>query len=277
MMQRGRPWTLRLELHDPSANSHKFWLATGRGRHEPVEIHYGRVGNKAQVIVKDWTYVEAKAPEKEAKGYSYVTTPFVRMDPANFGGSPTVVTPKPTSSPVTPVSSQPQGVHPPVGLPAVRVPVNTPDLWRCDVGGVTVYIRGEFLDLDFDVFPAPWQGAVFQTFRDDYAAFCTSQGHGGSVEWKFANKIHKYRLTSTDKVLFLAIVAWLQKQIGLQATPLHPPAKLFGPYGKVVQVAPKGNGVWHALSALGDKMFELTKQGARDLVAEYPHITVVGL
>lgn len=77
---RGRPWTFRMEC--TTGRSNKFWLATGRGVTEPVEIHYGRIGTRGTVIVKDWSYVEQKAPEKEAKGYVYVPTPFIRADQA---------------------------------------------------------------------------------------------------------------------------------------------------------------------------------------------------
>ena len=45
-MLNGKPWTFRLEFHGQTSNgnpSHKFWLATGRARNEPVEIHYGGV------------------------------------------------------------------------------------------------------------------------------------------------------------------------------------------------------------------------------------------
>jgi len=71
-MGRGRPWTFRLEC--TTGGSNKFWLATGRGRNEPVEIHYGAIGSKGTILVKDWAYVEAKTPQKVAKGYDYADT-----------------------------------------------------------------------------------------------------------------------------------------------------------------------------------------------------------
>jgi len=123
LMLKGRPWTFRLEYQGTNPNnqsgwSTKFWLATGRGQSEPVEIHYGMIGNKPQVIVKDWAYTETKATEKVAKGYFYADTPFVRVrqttiDAATHPGSLGVAAapgfpklnppaPKPTPKPLPP-------------------------------------------------------------------------------------------------------------------------------------------------------------------------------
>jgi hypothetical protein len=119
---------------------------------------------------------------------------------------------------------------------------------------------------------------VFQSFRDDFRAFCMKWTHmDQKVDWQFTNKVHTFRVQSISRGLFDGLVVWLKGQIGLASAPLRPPPNLTGPYAKVVQVAARGKGIWHALNALGDKVFDLTKQGAQDLVAEYPHITVAGL
>lgn len=77
LMGLNRPWTFALNCTHQGAN--KFWLATGRGRNEPVEIHFGSIGSPGRILVKDWTYLERKVPEKLAKHYFYVSTPFVRV------------------------------------------------------------------------------------------------------------------------------------------------------------------------------------------------------
>lgn len=106
LSRNGRPWTFRMELHDSSINAHRVWMATGRARNEPVEIHYGRKGNKLTVLVKDWSYVTAKVCEKEGKGYDYVDTPFIRVrqqtidDFLAAGGKPAPAAPRPTPKPV---------------------------------------------------------------------------------------------------------------------------------------------------------------------------------
>lgn len=119
LMLKGRPWTFRMECQVGGRNA--FWLATGRGGAEPVEIHYGGIGNKPQIIVKDWAYVDKVAPEKEAKGYCYVQTPYVRVRQSTIdafsAGQPspqapvTVVTPpvKPVSAPLL-VPKTPMGI-----------------------------------------------------------------------------------------------------------------------------------------------------------------------
>jgi|APSaa5957512622_1039677.scaffolds.fasta_scaffold05605_10 predicted DNA-binding WGR domain protein len=128
-VSRKRPWTFRMEFHDPTANSHKFWLATGRGRHEPVEVHYGRIGSKAQIIVKDWAYVEKKATEKFAKGYRYADTPFVRIQQSTIDAH-TGTKPVPTINSVRAANNQPPLPTAPKPLPpqvraAVASAVNT--------------------------------------------------------------------------------------------------------------------------------------------------------
>lgn len=81
LMLKGRPWTFRME----HTNGHnKFWLATGRGLNEPVEIHYGAIGAKPTILVKDWPYVVRAVPDKLGKGYNYTDTPFVRVQPSTI-------------------------------------------------------------------------------------------------------------------------------------------------------------------------------------------------
>lgn len=180
LMLKGRPWTFRLEFQGPNPSnktgwSTKFWLATGRGSHEPVEIHYGTIGGaNPTIMVKDWSYVEAKAPEKEAKGYSYADTPFVRVQPSTIAGaSPAPVVAPPASS----VPQWPTTKPLPVQAPALPLTGNTP--------------------------PGPW--------------------------------------------------------------------------GRIVSVQKQSDGTWAGLSSTGSKVLAMTKDGARNLVRDYPHITVSGL
>jgi len=257
-MGRSRPWTFRLECTVGGRNA--FWLATGRSRHEPVEIHYGAIGNKPQILVKDWDYVERKAPEKEAKGYVYVDTPFVKVQPSTIAAFAAA-----------------QGGKAPAPKPAPTPAAPTPDQWRCDSGGVTMRIKGSKIEIEFDNFPASWQGAVYGTFKDMLTDYCTKRMGRPISTWWGGNSSELFHVNCAEKTLFKSLVVWLQQQIGVAATPLVPAPKLSGPYGKVVQVVPKGQGVWHAMSATDDKMFNLTTKGARDLVAAYPHIKVAGL
>jgi predicted DNA-binding WGR domain protein len=267
-MGRGRPWTFRLEYHDTSANSHKFWLCTGRGRNEPVEIHYGRVGGKPQVIVKDWLYVEAKAPDKEAKGYRYTDTGFVKVRQSTIddfvAGAATQA--------AKPLPAKPAPTPPPA--PAKQP---TPDEWRCDKGGLTMRIKGSRIEIEFDVFPADWQGAVYHTFKDDLGAFCSKHMARNIPTWWGGDSSEVFHAHSNNQGLFKALVGWLQNQIGVTATPLTPPAKLTGPFAQVVALARKGKGIWHAIDSSGDKVLSLTAKGARSLLADQPSITVVGL
>ncbi len=118
LSRQGKPWTFRLECTVNGRNA--FWLATGRARNEPVEIHYGGIGNKPQIIVKDWDYVAAKTPEKTGKGYDYTNTPFVRVrqatidDLARKRKAAGLPVPKPTPKPATPT---PKPATPPPAAP----------------------------------------------------------------------------------------------------------------------------------------------------------------
>jgi len=108
-----------------TAGHNKFWLATGRAIHEPVEIHFGAIGAKPTILVKDWNYVQRTAPEKWAKGYAYVPTPFVRVQPSTIAGAavgvtvppvPSTPSTKPNPAPVTPLAL-------PTPLPVVTGPL----------------------------------------------------------------------------------------------------------------------------------------------------------
>ena len=127
LMLQGKPWTLRMEFTGRNQNngggfSSKFWLATGRARNEPVEIHYGVIGGGTPIILaKNWDYVESTAPEKEGKGYVYVHTPFVRVRASTLNiiaatpappvvqapAPPVVQAPAPPVAQVAPVSNLP--------------------------------------------------------------------------------------------------------------------------------------------------------------------------
>lgn len=169
-MQNHRPWTFALNC--TSNGSNKFWLATGRGRNEPVEIHFGAIGSTGHVLVKDWTYLERKVPEKIAKGYVYVDTPFIRVQDAV-------------------ITAFIQG-----GLPAAQAAAQ----------------------------PAPPPNPVPATTK-----------------------------------------------------PVPMPGQPAGPYSQILTILPHGNGIWYGLDAKGNKICSLTRQGAQDLVAAHPHITIQGL
>jgi len=263
-MSRNRPWTFRLEYH--GGGSHKFWMATGRGRNEPVEVLYGRVGSKPQIIVKDWTYLESKTPEKVAKGYSYVDTPYVRVRQATidaFAARSGTTNPKPAPAPS------------PVPKPTPAAP--TPDTWRCNKGKVTVTRKGRIIQILFDVFPAAWQGAVFHTFKDDLEAFCTKHMGRKVGTWWGGSGSEEFHAHCADKGLFDALVLWLQQSIGGNKTPQIPVPALTGPLANIVSVKPVGGGMYHALDSFGCKVVTLPSTSARQLVRDHAHISVVGL
>jgi hypothetical protein len=141
LMLKGKPWTFRMEH---TSNGHnKFWLATGRKQGEPVEIHYGVIGSGGTILVKDWAYVERTAPEKEAKGYDYADTPFVRVQQATIDAAaahqasvghhvlivttgPAKATPVPAPAQIPPVPTglhaQPFAVTAPISVPLPLIP-----------------------------------------------------------------------------------------------------------------------------------------------------------
>ena len=97
---RGRPWTIRLEFvganpANVSGVSSKYWYATGRGLHEPVEAGWGTIGDTPQYQLIDWPELEVRVADKLAKGYQFVGTPFVRMSAGNLA----IVTGNPVSTP----------------------------------------------------------------------------------------------------------------------------------------------------------------------------------
>lgn len=118
LMLKGRPWTFRMEctLNGRSA----AWIATGRAQNEPVEVHFGAIGAKPTILVKDWSYVEKTAPEKVAKGYVYVDTPFVRVQPSTIGKATQPTTPV---SPVIPLTPGPSKVAPLTPGPSNVIPL----------------------------------------------------------------------------------------------------------------------------------------------------------
>ena len=118
-----RPWSIRLEFRGPNPNnaggwSEKFWFATGRAKHEPVETGWGAIGALPQYQLVDWANFVTKVTEKVAKGYDYVDAPFVRMSQDSLNklggtvktvGGPTPAAPNaPSPPPVLPSSPAPQ-------------------------------------------------------------------------------------------------------------------------------------------------------------------------
>jgi len=105
--KRGRPWSLRLEYTGSNSSnnsgwSDKFWFATGRGINEPVEIGWGRNGNKPQIRLTDFPTVEDRVSSKLGNGYSYVDASYRRMSPESLSklAKPTSATPlQPTPAP----------------------------------------------------------------------------------------------------------------------------------------------------------------------------------
>ena len=118
LMLKGRPWTFRMECTQNGRSA--VWLATGRAQNEPVEVHFGAIGAKPTILVKDWAYVEKTAPEKAAKGYVYVDTPFVRVQPSTIRG----LVPA-TPSPIVPMTPGPSKVAPMTPGPSPVVPMTT--------------------------------------------------------------------------------------------------------------------------------------------------------
>jgi len=104
--QKNRPWSIRLEFLGVNANnkngiSDKYWYATGRGLNEAVEIGWGAVGRKPQTQLTTWAELRNRVPDKLAKGYMYVTHPYIRMSAGNIakiiGQAP--VAPQPRAAP----------------------------------------------------------------------------------------------------------------------------------------------------------------------------------
>ena len=255
-MQRGRPWTFRMEC--TTGGSNKFWMATGRGRYEPVEIMWGGIGNKPQIRVKDWDYLEKVVPAKEAKGYVYVATQYVRVRQqtidaftASQGGQTAPVTPAPvTPAPVTPAHG---------------------GLWQHTTGGVQVRLQKDRIEVVFDNYPPQWVGtgqAGYQKFKPMLTNYC--EAHMGTkvgIHW-LAGGI--FNIKTCDVSLYNALIGWLDSQIPPGGVPLP------GPYARIRQIARTPTG-WAALDGLGNQVLGLTKEGARKLLADYPQIQMAGL
>lgn len=260
---RSRPWTFRMEFRGVNAAnqsgwSEKFWLATGRGLHEPVEIHYGAIGSTGTILVKDWAYVEQTAPEKEAKGYTYEDTPYVRVRQSTIdafmqAGGAAAPAPKPATTTPKPIQAPPQvWTHP---------------------DGVTVRCGTRVIELTFDKFPKPWT---------DYHKFkgALAQHTGKRVDW---TDTETFEICDNTQATFVAVCNFIQIAAMPPAVPATPPPALppvngglTGPYGRIASVRPEA-GAWKALDVAGKVVLTLTAQGARDLVTSYPHITVAGL
>lgn len=121
---RGRPWSIRLEYtgsnyDNKSGWSSKFWFATGRGLHEPVEIGWGKNGNKPQTQVTDFPTVEDRVSKKLAKGYDYTDAPYRRMSQAGLAKIGAWVTTTPTAAPAPKPAPKPT----PTPAPATPAPI----------------------------------------------------------------------------------------------------------------------------------------------------------
>ena len=107
---RGRPWTFRMEYTghnaaNASGFSDKYWYATGRGDAEMVEVGWGAVGSRPQLMLMPFHKLAAKVAEKIGKGYDFAPTAYVRMSAVNLaklGGMTAAVA---TASPVKHASS----------------------------------------------------------------------------------------------------------------------------------------------------------------------------
>lgn len=125
---RSRPWTIRLEMVDPSTNTSKYWYATGRAEGEAVECGWGRIGNKPQLKLIDFSTFKTKVREKLDKGYSYANTGFVRMSHsalAKLGGStPSAPAKAPQTAAPAPAAPQPTQSYtpPPMGQAKPNLP-----------------------------------------------------------------------------------------------------------------------------------------------------------
>ena len=114
--KRMRPWSLRLEFTGVNANnkngvSDKYWYATGRGLNEAVEIGWGAVGKKSQTLLTTWAELRNRLPDKLAKGYMYVSHPYVRMSAGNIAKMlGQVPTPPPPSPKTTAPAKKPKQV-----------------------------------------------------------------------------------------------------------------------------------------------------------------------
>lgn len=279
-MQQTKPWTFRMECR--TGGSNKFWMATGRGYNEPVEVIWGKIGHSPNGIrVKDWSYVENTAPLKENKGYIYVATPHVRVRQQTIDAhvaahgnkprppAPVLVPPPPTLAQTATASMQGATVQVP--------PANITE-WDCRVGGLKVRLKTNAIEIAFDVFPAPWQpSTAYHTFKDDLEAFCL-QFMGCPIQtWWGGDSGEIFRVSRGGSTLFAAVVGWIQKQIPGKMTPLLPPSSLTGPFKRIRFVQRTTTG-WLGLDEYGDKVLDLTRNGARKLLQDYPaHVSMAGL
>lgn len=274
-----RPWTFRMEYvgyngANASGTSSKFWLATGRGLAEPVEIHYGALGSKGTILVKDFAYLAKKVKDKIRKGYLYADTPFVRVRQATiaaFVSAPGVsaLRPVPKPKPATsPVRAQ----------------------WRHHAAGVRIQFKPlqNLSVLTFDQYPATWQTTQdFGQFPEDLKVEVKRLRlkHGllskraSLTTWKTREVFH---IHTGNVHLYRDLCTWMEGlTLGALKGPVAPTTKpapgLTGPYAKVTTVQRVAKDQWSAVNAAGKRVMSLTAQGARDLVGTFDHITVSGL
>ena len=143
---RSRPWTIRLEMVDPSTNTNKFWYATGRAEDESVECGWGRIGNKPQLQLVDFPTFKNRVRDKLGKGYEYANTGYIRMSDeslSKLGGATPSTSAQSNSQPVTaPAAPQPTQsfTPPPMGqakpnLPPLTFPYDQITVLRPVKGG----------------------------------------------------------------------------------------------------------------------------------------------
>jgi len=82
--KRNRPWAFRMEYTDFSTGITEYWYATGRDFSEDLEIGSGVLGNPPQLSLVSWDSLQKDVDKKQADGYVYVDTPFIRMSATNY-------------------------------------------------------------------------------------------------------------------------------------------------------------------------------------------------
>ncbi|OHD16817.1 MAG: hypothetical protein A2Y38_22225 [Spirochaetes bacterium GWB1_59_5] len=293
LADKGRPWTFKMQFQglDPSnasGQSDKFWLATGRGKGEPVEIHFGATGTVGQVQVHDWAYVAAKVPEKEAKGYRYVDTLFVRvrqttidLHNAHKGAAMAASNSQPAGASVNGWVAPTVPAQAP--LPALAPPTPVPAPWsqQTMTGGcniidpvtnirIALAILPTYILVEFEQYPLRAGG--FQTER----ALIEKAAGSCQVKWVDNPTFHVMVARNSHQVLDQLRDA-LQDYVGI-ARPAPLVAKA-DPYDRIVSVIPPAatGGNWRALDGADKFVMWLTPKGARQLVQQNPAVKVAGL
>lgn len=91
--QKGRPWTIRLEVIRSFA-ANEYWYATGRSVTEAVEVGKGSLGQPPQYELIDWPTMRTQVASLLTDGFVWADTPFIRMSAgsiAKLTGQPQVV------------------------------------------------------------------------------------------------------------------------------------------------------------------------------------------